>query len=280
MKRKSTLIAFSIVFAGIFYASLNNNAFTNPEGAPIRTSGSPVDGNGTCANSGCHTGIQVTNKTNLLTSNIPAEGYTPGTKYTITAKTNSAVNRTVFGFQASPQSTTGSLLGTMTITNPTETRLVGSGKYITHTASGITGANGQKSWSFDWTAPAAGSGTVTFYACFNNANGNGGTSGDSIIRSNLVIQEKVVSNVNVDKLSSLGFNVYPMPVVSKLNIDNNHKVYVESLQIFDLNGRLVLNRELETDGNIKIDLSELNAGTYIVNISANGKSIATTRIVK
>jgi len=50
------------------------------------------------------------------------------------------------------------------------------GKYIEHTAKGSK----KKSWKVKWTAPASASGTVTFYASGNDANGDGKNSGDYI----------------------------------------------------------------------------------------------------
>ncbi|MFN5705535.1 MAG: choice-of-anchor V domain-containing protein [bacterium] len=277
MTKKTTLLSIALVFGGIFYASINNNAFTNPNGAPNGRTGSPGDGNNTCATSGCHTGSAVQTRAGIITSNIPVEGYTPGQRYTITATTQSTRND--FGFQISPQSLTGTRLGTMIITNASETKLTGAGKYITQTNTAI-GVNGVKSWSFDWTAPAAGTGNVTFYGCFNYANGDGGTSGDSIVKSTLVVTEKLLSNVDLDIFTQLGFSIYPMPVNSELNLKNNHNIYVSSVQIFDINGRLMMTKEVKTDGSIKFNIENLAVGTYIINISDSNKSLATSKLIK
>ncbi len=277
MTKKTTLLSIALVFGGIFYASINNNAFTNPNGAPNGRTGSPGDGNNTCAISGCHTGSAVQTRAGIITSNIPVEGYTPGQRYTITATTQSTRND--FGFQISPQAINGTRLGTMIITNASETKLTGSGKYITQTNT-ATGVNGEKTWSFDWTAPAAGTGNVTFYGCFNYANGDGGTGGDSIVKSTLVVTEKLLSNVDLDTFTQLGFSIYPMPANSELNLKNNHNIYVSSVQIFDINGRLMMTKDVETDGSIKFNIENLAVGTYIINISDSNKSLATSKFIK
>ena len=277
MTKKTTLLSIVLVFSGIFVASINNNAFTDPNGSPNARTGSPGDGGNTCAISGCHTGNAVQTRVGIITSNIPAEGYTPGQRYTITATTKSTRNK--FGFQISPQSLSGTKLGTMIITNASETKLTGSGKYITQT-NVATGVNGVKSWSFDWTAPAAGTGDVTFYGCFNYANGDGGSSGDSIVKSTLLVTEKVISGVNANAFTKLGFNIFPMPVHNELNLKNNHNIYVSSIQVFDLNGRLVMFKECETDGSIKLSIENLPMGTYLLNINDSNKSIATSRFIK
>jgi hypothetical protein len=277
MTKKATILSIALVFGGIFYASINNNAFTNPNGSPNARTGSPGDGNNTCAISGCHTGSAVQNRAGIITSNIPVEGYTPGQKYTITATTKST--RQNFGFQISPQSMSGALLGVMSITNQSETKLTGGGKYITHTATAQS-PTGVKAWSFDWTAPAAGTGNVTFYGCFNYANGDGGTGGDSIVRSTLVVTEKLLSGVEANAFTKLGFNIFPMPANNELNLKNNHNVFVSSVQIFDINAKLMMVKEVETDGSIKLNIENLPIGTYLININDSNKSLATTKFIK
>lgn len=197
MRKKILTLSLIITLASIFVGSVYNNGHSNSSGAPSGFTGSPGDGGNTCANSGCHSGITVGTKSNVFTSNIPSDGYVPGTTYTITATARSSTNRNTFGFQISPQTIAGTLVGTMIATNA-GTKLTGAGKYLTHDESGNTGVNGVKSWSFNWVAPAAGTGNVTFYGIFNHANGNGSTSGDSIFKSTFVISEKVQApNVNL-----------------------------------------------------------------------------------
>lgn len=132
-------------------------------GSPNACTGSPADKQ-TCAQAECHEGTAIF-KDGLIKSNIPAEGYTPGTTYTITATAYGSTTAKRFGFQVSPQSISGELLGTLIVTNPAETKLTGKGKYITQKDMGVDG-RAYKSWSFKWTAPKVGTGKVVFYGCF------------------------------------------------------------------------------------------------------------------
>ena len=66
-----------------------------------------------------------------------------------------------WGFEVSPQNPGGAYLGTIIITN-FSTKAVGFNKYVTHTQNGTNGMN-SKSWNFNWIAPSAGAGSVTFY---------------------------------------------------------------------------------------------------------------------
>lgn len=147
--------------------------------------GAPSDNFTNCTS--CHNGTAAT-ATGWITSNIPSSGYIAGNTYTVSATaTYPALVR--FGFQISPQNSSGVKLGTLVITNSTTTKLVGTGKYVEHTSAGTTGSTGSHTWTFNWIAPAAGSGPVNFYGAFNCANNNGSESGDHIYLSSLAVNE-------------------------------------------------------------------------------------------
>ncbi len=88
---------------------INKTIISTPTGAADGHTGSPADGQ-TCFTSGCHVGAPTT-VTNILTSNVPTEGYTPNTSYTITVTLTGSGSK---GFQVSPQKTDGTLLGSLT----------------------------------------------------------------------------------------------------------------------------------------------------------------------
>ena len=180
MKNTITFIAIILLMVG-----LNNAIVSSPDGAPSGYAFDKASSYKTCAYSGCHSGTTVTADTSIakITSNIPSTGYVPGVTYTFTASVNKPTyNR--FGFQASPQDSLGNYKGTMIVTNSTKTKITGT-KYITHTTSG----NSQSSWSWDWTAPALGSGQVRMSGALMAANNNGGTSGDSVYKVSTIINE-------------------------------------------------------------------------------------------
>ena len=163
---------------------------SNNAGAPAGYTGSPNENNSrTCSsqNGGCHSGAGSTFQQGMITSNVPECGYTPGQTYTITLTVSSA-GRSEFGFSFSPQLSDGATAGSMIASNGTQ--LNGGGRYLTHTAAGtVESSPNTRVWTFDWIAPAAGSGDVTFYAAFNATNGNNASSGDLLFNSNLTIFE-------------------------------------------------------------------------------------------
>jgi hypothetical protein len=72
------------------------------------------------------------------------------------------------------------------------------------------------------------------------------------------------------------FSVYPNPVVNTLNI--NSAEAVDNITVFDVLGKVVLN---VTPGvsSPAIDMSSLNSGVYLVNVSINGTS-KTVKVIK
>ena len=152
MRIKSSVLLVSAAFILL----LSSFAVFYPNGAPAGMTGSPGDGNN-CTS--CHGGTATTS-TGWITSNIPAGGYIAGQTYQITA-TNSLTGSGKYGFEVSPQNASGTLLGTLT-PGANCKFADGNSKYITHTNA----TSGLNVWTFNWTAPAAGTGNVTFYGAF------------------------------------------------------------------------------------------------------------------
>jgi hypothetical protein len=157
----------------------------NSSGSPGGKSGSPGDNSNTCTD--CHTGSSNP-VSGWITTNVPSEGYTPGDTYTITATgTHTGVGK--FGFELTVEDQSGNKVGTLIITDATQTKFTNGSNAITHTSSGNTPSGNSKTWSMDWTAPFGVSGNIGIYAAFNAADGTGNTGGDVIYTSNTFISE-------------------------------------------------------------------------------------------
>jgi hypothetical protein len=143
-----------LTVAGIAILFAFNEPTRNSSGALPGHTGSPGDGKNCTF---CHGGT-ASPLSDVISSNIPASGYVPGEYYSITVTTSGAGRK---GFQVSPQNVAGDLLGTLTA--GAGNKLVGNGKYVTHSSGVLTPT---AEWSFAWTAPAAGTGDVTFYGAF------------------------------------------------------------------------------------------------------------------
>ncbi len=157
MRRSLLLISPAILAAAFLFTAFGSGDNSDyPGGSPGGYSGSPGDGHN-CSISSCHGG-SATNVTGWITSNVPADGYTPGATYTITATATGSGKK---GFEISPQSVSGSLLGVLT--HGSGNKLCNGNKAVTHSSS-VSGSSA--TWTFSWTAPAAGTGSVTFYGAF------------------------------------------------------------------------------------------------------------------
>lgn len=169
-------IIYSLLAVMVITISISgfNTAISNPDGAPAGRTGSPGDGGATCQASGCHSGSPTT-VANIITSNVPVTGYVPGTTYTITVTVTGTGKK---GFQVSPQTPTGALVGSLTA--GTGNKIV-STKYVTHTSAKNTSS---AVWTFQWKAPVAGTGAVTFYGAFAITTG-------TTRKSTMVVQEDV-----------------------------------------------------------------------------------------
>lgn len=275
-KAKISISVFAMLIGSIVIAEYSSPATGNTIGAPGAKTGSPGDGS-SCTANGCHVGTAA-NQAGLITSTVPLSGYIPGQTYTVTGSITTS-GKTRFGFEMSPQNLSGALKGSLILTNPTKTQLVGGGKYITHKLGGTSFPSSTATWSFDWTAPAAGTGNVTFYGAFNSTNNSGTSSGDLVTLSSLAVTEDISSGISetVNNISN-SIAVYPNPVSDKLYFKNSLKEKTLNVSIMDTNGKLVK----RTDGvreNEGIDLENIENGYYLLRIETS-EGIALKKILK
>ena len=181
MKTLVYVFGFFVAIAVLLYPTKSTSLSS---GSPGGKTGSPSD-NSDCTS--CHTVLSTVSALTNVTSNIPPTGYIPGITYTITASLNP--NSPKNGFEVTcEEDATGSKAGVFFITNANTTKLVNSGSSVTHKPNGNT----LNTWSFDWEAPAQGTGSVTFYGAFIEAGYPwSSNTGDYFSSGSLSIQEYV-----------------------------------------------------------------------------------------
>ncbi len=199
-RNKYKYLILVAAFAAVYFLTSGSEAHSFSSGAPAGYCNSPSSMS-TCHT--CHnTGPTPSTIPGLISSNIPVSGYVPGSTYTVTA-TVSAVGHNRFGFEISPQDINGNLLGTMNdLSN--ETTFQQAGVYITHSSTSLL-SNDSKTWQFEWIAPQAGTGNVTFYGAFNITNNDGSYTGDTIVLSTTTYSEDVglfISSANGSSFAS------------------------------------------------------------------------------
>ena len=285
MIKKIILSSFILTIGLMVYDSITNFTLSSSGGAKVGYCGDPAGGNKTCVS--CHSGSSVVTKTGWITSNIGASGYTPNNTYTITA-TATYTGRSTFGFEVSPQQSNGTYRGTLIVTNSTQTQLKTSTNgvgYITHTLNGTSGAN-SKTWSFNWKAPAAGSGPVTFYGAFNAADNSGNNNGDLIFKSTLVEQENTTTGIDNIIFLDNAILIYPNPTSNVLNVKYQVNQTTDvKIKLFDIHGKEISNlfSENKTQGNYtnSFNLESINtSGVYLVSVNAGEKSFLQKIIIE
>lgn len=262
MKYIYTLITMAIVsFVIISINPQKGHSFSS--GAPAGKTAAA--GEGSCADAGCHGGT-ATDAPNSITTTIPAEGYKPGETYDVTV-TATETGKVRFGFQA--KASAGALTGN------NDVQLVGGGTYATH-RTGSTTANDTKSWTFEWTAPVAGTGTVTFNAAMLAANGNGGSSGDNVYSSSLQVGE--ASPNSIADITTNDIKVYPSPFTNTITLENEGSFSAANVSIYSLDGKKVAEKEM-TATSVSFNTENLEKGLYIIRIQA-GKTVVTKKVAK
>lgn len=275
MIRKITLLTTLFFIAIMGIDSAYNHAHTNATGAPAGRTGSPGDGGLTCSANGCH-GATPQPGNNMFFVGVPAAGYNPGQTYLVQVSFNGTNAK---GFQISPQNQNGTLLGQLintTTSGNQRTQTVGSGKYITH---GIAQSTANASWTFQWRAPSAGTGPVTFYGAFVNGRNT------ELRTQAITVQENPAASVNeAGKLQQ--FRMYPNPVNDRLTLsytlERAEKVIIK---LYDIMGREAMQLLNETqdagEHQMSYDLKpQLNPGVYFVSVDAGGKRFSQKLLVK
>lgn len=250
-------------------------------GPPAGYAGDPP-ANNNCTS--CHTSFPVNSGDGTLQLNELAT-YTPGETYTmIVSLTDNGQMR--WGFQAIVKDENAALAGEITVTQPSRTQM--QGDYIEHTSAGTNaGEPGGNTWEFDWTAPAEGAGTVTFYVAGNAANNNGNWFGDYIYTISLPVEEHSVGVDERDPAAgpqtwSLA-NVYPNPFNSRVTVTIDAGARAEAnVAIYDVLGRLVetLHAGALAAGRYTLTWQpHVGAGTYFLRASNENGWSATRRLI-
>lgn len=189
-------------------------------------------------------------------SGVAVTEYVPGEVYTLNARVNhTSGTPSGFGLQMvalndADNSTAGSW------DNPSaNAKLVtlSTRRYFEQTSASSTNL-----FTVDWTAPAEGTGAVTFYMGANAVNGNNATSGDNAVLDQLTFEEGEAVNgilsVDLEQLS-----IFPNPVMNTLNVSGLKQD--DQLEIFSINGQKMA---IGFESNESIDVSDLPIGIYIL----------------
>lgn len=271
--KKILLTGLSLLCGGVLFSSFEYNV-TNSAGNCTGSNGST----GTCSSVNCHfsSGINDLNLSiivsdasngNVVTSYVPDEYY----KITLKGTHGAGGVFAAYGLQF----TTGQAVdGAFTLFgNSLKSQVIAPYQYIEHRAPIAPVNNGCEVY-FQWKAPPAGTGDITFYCTMLAANGDHFVNGDIDKNTSLTLLEGATSVADIDAITNIA--LYPNPAKDNMTLMMETTVYGDySYSIYNLSGQKMLSKT----GNIQMgktnesfDVASLNAGMYIMEISKDGHS--------
>lgn len=269
-------MVFTALIGGIIsFAGKNGTMEITNNNGKAGFTGSP--GEQTCTS--CHSGtINSGNGSVSITTNVPPAGYTAGQTYQIEVNvTDGSSNLFGFGFEALLVSNNTNA-GSFTITNSASTQIKTASvsgnmrNNVVHTLNGGTGS-GQKVFTFNWTAPATGSGEVKFYAVGNATNGNNSTSGDKVYSATASVFEFNSSSIADENIQIQEIIVFPNPTNEIINVSlNMMKESDVNFVLIDLSGKVIASTSLQNvTGKINQTLNfpgDISKGLYLLHIKS------------
>ncbi len=269
MKLRFTYLSFlALLFAVLFWgnssgrANIGNNGNT---GAPGELA--------SCAMPGCHSGGSFGSETviKMFRAGTTEEvtTYWPGDVYDMEVIINTSTAPAGYAFQmvslfdaddsdvnawSSPG--TGVQIATASMTGRS---------YAEQTSTSAS-----NSFKVQWTAPASGSGSVTFYAAGNSVNGNGNFQGDEATNGTLTISENLVATQNLEALG-VSVQLFPNPVTTNVSL----RIDAPASGLFEASLVNILGREISTqmvdvnlgETRLDFDVANLPKGVYLVRLS-------------
>lgn len=255
-------ILSSISLASILVVSLTISS--NASGPGGNRTGSPGS-SGNC--SSCHSGgsykgylnvgITETGGTTYLSS------YTPGQVYDMHVIAGGTSTRK--GFQATLLTSSNMAAGTCGMAPSGTSIYTSGGKSIWgHNTPSSTGV-----WKGTWTAPVAGTGTVTMYSACVVSNADGSDSKDQVVLATSTMDENVPSNTK--SIESTKISVIENPVRSIVQLNGVAK----NIILWNNQGQVAAS----ANNTSELNVSHLSTGTYYLQTVSEKNIHNTTALV-
>ena len=224
--------------------------------APTGKTGSPTDGS-SCVQ--CHSTFSATEVSDAITTDIPQGGYVAGETYTITVSGMEQQLAQKYGFSMTAEDGSGNKVGTFTAGTGSKV----SGDHIGHNPASTSST---PSWTFTWTAPTSGTGTVTLYAAAVVADGLGSPSNDAVITSNAAFDENVGTSVSQISNDDLDAFIYG----NQLTINNTNGYSINNVFVSNGMGQIVKQQNVNNSSTrLDLEISDLKSGIYFVVIETD-----------
>lgn len=281
MKKKPAIIAVAAVafFAIVAFDIQSDNGKAGYTGSPSENK----------CNS-CHSGSTLNDGTGSITitsPNMTNWEYVAGQTYQIDVTVTRSGN-SLFGFGCEALDGVNHNGGTLVVSNSAQTHILNATissyvrKNMTHQLNAGASA-GSHTFSFNWTAPASGSGQVKFYATGVAANANGSDTGDHVYSTSQAVTE-LNAGVNDAAATTSLLAVFPSPASENVNLRYTGKAG-ERVQIsmYSIDGKMVSTLLDETaDGlqhTVPVALpGDVTPGVYLLRM-VSGTTVSTTRLI-
>lgn len=241
-------------------------------------------GDGTACTT-CHTGGNFGTSVSLQlidqATNMPIAEYVPGQTYDVAVTISTTTAPAGFGFQAvALKDADNSGINTWANNTTANTRLSTTSDSRQYFEQSSVAADNV--FEAEWTAPAANSGTVTFYFAGNSVNSGGTTMADESVTNSATFTESTVSTSSLEKLG-ISLDVFPNPTVENLTLTlNSDETKDLTINIYDLKGQKVYNENVVAqngENRFQFDVATYAKGLYFVEIT-DGINRTATRFVK
>jgi hypothetical protein len=275
MKKK----LLSLTLTGVASLSILSSYSGGPSiASPGNRTGSGGTATAGCAGAGCHgpSSTTVTAAIGLFDGANPVSTYVPGKQYTVLLSgTNSAGNHPKFGFQATcvkdgTNTSAGTLSSNITGVNVEPSVAPGPVTLVQNTqtlmAPNGAGTPNIHSVSFKWTAPAAATGAIKFYAVLNSVDGNGAATTNDVWATT-TSPSYSPGTTGVASVTGADLNLFPNPATDVLQVSGCGPNSL--LQVIDFYGRILIS-ERSAGKDMSIQISSLPVGMYGLRISAEG----------
>jgi hypothetical protein len=256
-----------------------HDGHTNSSGVTGSTE-KPIQG-GSSPGCNCHTtdASAATEVTITTTATSFEPGQTYRFKVSVTNSGMEAAGVNIAKYLAGQDATTSSKL---TVIAGQGLRSAGATQLTHSTPKALT--EGSTSWEFDYTAPPASKPSDTLYATANAVNGNGGADPDDQWAHAAKFVINTVSN-SVSPRTDIAeaFAIGPNPARDMAKLFFMMKKPADlRIAIVDASGREVYVQQKQDlsfgRGEVMLDLTNLSAGDYLVNVTSGGSFLYTGKI--
>ncbi|PCJ85580.1 MAG: hypothetical protein COA57_07495 [Flavobacteriales bacterium] len=183
-----------------------------------------------------------------------------------------------FGFELTVLDSAGNKAGKLIMKDSNNTAVASQGgrEYISHFQAWQNTSSDSATWQFDWVAPSSNVGEVIFYASGVAAPSAPSIAIGTVFTTMLRVSADSIFSSTEELVSEKKIRVFPNPSAGFLFLDfsfNSNDAYFVNL--FDLNGTLIWKEPFRP----RLNINELNSGTYLLAIEFSEKIVFTEKIV-